>query len=397
MRFLFVSTETRPLVGGIARCLDGWLSGLAESGHEVCVLSLLPEAIIGRTTGLPARAYRESWLGLLDREDRIADCVLPLRKVRSAVFLLRRKRLILKRFGELVDTFQPDWTIFAVLNPTCCAPVVEASNRGLRRAAIAYGSEVHPERAPNHSWLRRTLHRMDHVVAISEYTRRRLEEWGVPATRVSVIHPALAPDVVARTYGASARLSEQANPNGALRLLTICRLVERKGVQTVLQALQQLRVEMPQLRYDVVGDGPLRGELERLARELGLDDIVRFHGQLTDREREALLRACDIFVLAPFESGDGDVEGFGIVYLEAGLFGKPVIGSCSGGVPDAIRNGETGLLVAPQDASSLADAIHNLASDAGRRTWLGRNGRHWAASHTPILCGRQLAGAFNHT
>ncbi len=397
MRLLFISTNTRPIVGGIANCLDSWLSGLAELGHEVSMLSLLPPEQEGKLEELTPRKYQEEWLVLPQRREWAVERFVPLRKVRSGAYRMHRWLMIRRRFAHLVAAFQPDWVIFSVINPVCCVPLGEVKRQGLRCAGIVYGSEIHPRRVGNPNWLRRTLNQFERIIAISEHTQHMVIDWDVPAERVSIVHPGLTPDFVARYEQKLLHTSSEELPNNgeSPRLLTICRLVERKGVQTVLKAIAYLRAELPTLQYDVVGDGLYREELEKLAHDLGMDDIVQFHGLLSDEAREALLRACDIFVMVPFEASDGDVEGFGIVFLEAGLYGKPVIGSRSGGVPDVIKAGQTGILVSSRDVDSMAKAIRDLALNPNCRDHLVAEGKAWSLSHSHRLCGQALALALN--
>ena len=333
MRILFISTETRPIVGGIARTLDGWLSGMAELGHDVTMVGLLSEsALVGRHELLP-RLYREEWLTLPERCESRLDKILPLRKMRSAVYVLLRDHFVRQSFILLLEEIRPDWVIFSVVNSVCCIPIKETKRRRLKCAAITYGSEIHPTRVKRPKWLRRTFRQLGLMIAISEHTRLMLLKWGVSNERIAIVHPALDPDLIARVeQKLPLRNEEYQDQDESLRLLTICRLVERKGVQTVLKALRMLRQEFPNLHYDIVGDGPFRNELEELVYELDLDDIVKFHGLISDTAREALLQMCDIFIMVPFESADGDIEGFGIVYLEAGLHGVAVAGSRSGGM-----------------------------------------------------------------
>ena len=132
------------------------------------------------------------------------------------------------------------------------------------------------------------------------------------------------------------------------RLLFVGRLVERKGVQVLLEALARLR-DRPGVRVRVVGDGPMRGALERQAATLGVADRVRFDGSVSTEELVRRFRECDVFVLPAVVDAKGDTEGLGVVLIEALSYGKPVIASAAGGIVDIVRDGETGLLVPPGD------------------------------------------------
>src|SRR5262249_28770373 len=152
--------------------------------------------------------------------------------------------------------------------------------------------------------------------------------------------------------------------------LTVARLIPRKGIDTVLRALATVVLSVPRVAYCIVGEGPEEARLKTLVNDYGLTPHVIFAGALEFGALAAAYRAADVFVMTPRESGHS-VEGFGIVYLEAGAFGLPVIGSRSGGVPDAIIDGETGLLVEPDDAEGLARILVRLLTDRALATRLG--------------------------
>ncbi|MFB3134014.1 MAG: glycosyltransferase family 4 protein, partial [Rhodothermales bacterium] len=157
-------------------------------------------------------------------------------------------------------------------------------------------------------------------------------------------------------------------------VLTISRLVPRKGIDTVLRALPQVAHQIPDVRYLIGGSGPDRDRLEALSRELHLSDRVQFLGNIPKEDLLRYYNACDVFVM-PSREDRPHVEGFGIAFLEANACGKPVIGAWSGGIPDAVRDGETGLLVEPDDEADLAAAMLRLLRDAPLAARLGRNGR----------------------
>jgi phosphatidylinositol alpha-1,6-mannosyltransferase len=142
----------------------------------------------------------------------------------------------------------------------------------------------------------------------------------------------------------------------------------------VLEVLPGLVEDFPDLVYLVAGEGPLRGALEEQVVRLGLREQVRFVGYREDRELAALYQLSRIFVMPATES-DADLEGFGIVYLEAGFFGTPPIGSRTGGIPDAVEDGVTGLLVDPGRPEELDRAIRCLLTDEALHARLAAAGR----------------------
>ncbi len=176
---------------------------------------------------------------------------------------------------------------------------------------------------------------------------------------------------------------------GAFELLFVGRLVERKGVVHLLEALARLPASTP-ARLRVVGEGPLRPALERRAAELGLEGRVAFDGFVAREVLEERYRACDAFVLPAVVDAKGDTEGLGVVLVEALSYGKPVIASGVGGIVDIVRDGETGLLVPPADAGALAAAIELLAADRALARRLGRGGRALAEEEFawPVIIAR---------
>jgi len=166
-------------------------------------------------------------------------------------------------------------------------------------------------------------------------------------------------------------------------ILSVCRLSEHKGIDTALKAFAILHERGIEFEYRIAGHGPDRKRLEKIASELGLSAKVRFLGEVADLN--SLYNGCDLFLLLSREVG-GAVEGFGLVFLEAAACGKASVGTRSGGIPDAVLDGETGLLVAENDARAAADAIQKLLTDkalrerlAGRAQLRAREELSWRA------------------
>jgi phosphatidylinositol alpha-1,6-mannosyltransferase len=142
----------------------------------------------------------------------------------------------------------------------------------------------------------------------------------------------------------------------------------------LLDAFRLVLNDFPDAQLEIVGDGPEKGQLERLVADLGLVGSVIFFGSLRGDPLSERYRNCDVFAM-PSRTLKDDVEGFGTVFLEAGLFGKPSIGTFSGGIPEAVIDGETGILVSEGDVRGLAQALRRLMSDEALRSELGSNAR----------------------
>jgi phosphatidylinositol alpha-1,6-mannosyltransferase len=170
------------------------------------------------------------------------------------------------------------------------------------------------------------------------------------------------------------RVRERYGLEGGPWLLTVSRLEWHKGIDTTIRALPAVRAAVPGARYAIAGFGPRREPLERLAAETGVADAVRFLGDVPDQDLPSLYNAADLYVGAS-RRHDLVVEGFGISLVEASACGLAVVGGRSGGVPEAVRDGETGVLVDPHDPAAVAAAVTTLLRDAERRGRLGEAGR----------------------
>jgi phosphatidylinositol alpha-1,6-mannosyltransferase len=241
---------------------------------------------------------------------------------------------------------------------------------GARMAVVTWGIEVWKPLPARRRW---ALQAADTVLAISCDTAEKVVEvQGVAPARVQIIPLALDPsfsatlDETQLTDGLPAKY-----PAGRI-LLSVTRLAaseDYKGIDIVIQALARLRSAVPDVQYVVVGDGDDRPRLERLSREAGVADCVHFLGRLEAPELKACYRNCDAFVL-PSKG-----EGFGLVFLEAMAYGKPVVGGAHGGTLDVIEDGKTGFLVSHGDVQGLARVLEKLLLDAQLRRRLGEQGR----------------------
>ncbi len=216
----------------------------------------------------------------------------------------------------------------------------------------------------------------DALFPVSRYTAGLLEHAGVRAERITVVPNGTDPE---RFHPGDGAAREALRPGDGPALLTVGRLVPRKGIDTVLRALPRLLAGRPDVTYLIGGDGPDRGRLEALAAELGVAESVRFLGAVAASALPALYAACDVFVM-PSRGVPPDVEGFGIVFLEASACGTPVVGARTGGIPDAVADGETGLLVEPDQPDELAGALLRLVRDPAYAERLGAQGRQRVVS-----------------
>lgn len=221
----------------------------------------------------------------------------------------------------------------------------------------------------------KTLSAADKVFCVSSYTANRLKQLGLPGERIVNIPNGVNLDTFRPDETARRQVRKLQGLDGRMVLLTVGRLVPRKGHASVISVLPKVLQIFPDTTYVVAGDGPEADNITDLAHELGVRDEVLMLGAVASNELCGLYNACDIFVMPNYIGPNPwDVEGFGIVFLEAAACGKPVIAGDSGGAVDAVERGSTGILVAERDEKSLASAIINLLEDEELRTQMGRNG-----------------------
>ncbi len=220
------------------------------------------------------------------------------------------------------------------------------------------------------SFLRRRLAAADFAVAISDFNRGFLAAYGGDrATPVYVIRCGI--DLPAYRFRPRAP-----NPDGPVRALCVAGLKDYKGHRFLFEALAGADSGLARVSVDLVGDGPLRRELEQLVHELGLDSRVRFHGSLPEAEVRALLDAADLFALPSVITPSGVTEGLPVVLVEAMAAGVPVVATRVAAVPELITHEETGLLAEPGNAEELRAAIRRLLEDpsaAARRAEAARS------------------------
>ncbi len=256
---------------------------------------------------------------------------------------------------------------------------------GLRYAVFVHGADLadYNERRLWGCLARWVIAGADAVVANSRFTRDLVERLLPGAARRIIVLPIGVDQAPAIDSARVEELRRRYGVGDGPVLLTVARLVAMKGHDVVIEALPRLLTRFPALRYLIVGEGPNRGALERQAHERGVQTRVIFAGRVPAREIPAHYALTTLFVQLSRATGRYDgLEGFGISFLEAASFGVPCIAGRSGGVPEAVDEGRSGLLVPPQDPEAFAEAAERLLSDPIERARLSEGARRWAAAHS---------------
>ncbi len=206
------------------------------------------------------------------------------------------------------------------------------------------------------------LKKGDLFLPISDRWRTKIIEMGA-ADEISIVHH-MGVNIF------NAKTTEKVN-NNKINILSVCRLTEKKGIKYSLHAVALLAQENIKFNYNIIGDGPLLNELKSLSTKLGLSDKVHFHGALNKVDIQKYLATTDIFILPSVTASDGDQEGIPVSIMEAMMCKLAVISTWHSGIPELIKNGESGILVKERDIEGLANAVKLLIQDSKLRYEMG--------------------------
>jgi phosphatidyl-myo-inositol dimannoside synthase len=308
------------------------------------------------------------------------DAAQPFPVERHPTSLMLPVPSVARRAARLLERHDCDTVLFGAAAPLgLLAPSLRRA--GARRlVAITHGHEAGWAVLPGaRGLLRRIGDSVDTVTYLGEYTRVRLARALSPAAaaRMTRLVPGVDSDAF-RPGAGGAAVRERLELADRPVVVCVSRLVPRKGQDTLIRAWPQVRAAVPDAALLLVGGGPYAGRLRRLAARLGVASSVIFTGSVPWPELPSYYDAGDVFAMPCRTRRHGlDVEGLGIVYLEASATGLPVIGGDSGNAPDAIRDGETGYVVAGRSPVGVADRLVHLLTDPVGARAMGEKGLAW--------------------
>ena len=231
------------------------------------------------------------------------------------------------------------------------------------------------------SWMvRRILAQSETLIANSENTARILtENWRVPASQVQVLHPGVDTSRFAPAARDEAARRQIGWSNRTV-VLTVGRLQKRKGHDMMIRALPEIVEALPDVLFAIIGDGAERKSLEQLARENHVEGHVQFLGEVSDDDMIRCYQQCDLFALPNRQVGE-DIEGFGMVLLEAQACGRPVLAGASGGTRETMIPGETGIVTPCDTPEQVAEAVTRLLLAPDELQKMGQAARPWAVNN----------------
>lgn len=358
-RVLLVTNDFPPRRGGIQSYLENLVTRVAADGtHSV-------------------RVYAPKWKGADEYDARAAEAGIHVE--RHPTTLMVPEPSVAIRMRRMITEHGIDTVWFGAAAPLALLSSMARDAGASRVLASTHGHEVGWSMLPlARSALRRIGTDTDVVTFISNYTRSRFASAFGPNAALEPLAPGVDTERFAPDPGARAELRARYHLGDRPVVVCVSRLVPRKGQDMLIRAFPAIRQRVHGAALVIVGGGPHRDELRRLAHSCGVYDHVVFTDGVPSEELPAHHAMADVFAMPCRTRGGGlDVEGLGIVYLEASATGVPVVAGDSGGAPESVRDGETGLVVDGRDVGAVVTAVGDLLADPARAAAMGAAGREW--------------------
>ncbi|RIJ76348.1 glycosyltransferase family 1 protein [Nakamurella silvestris] len=318
--------------------------------------------------------YAPAWEGA-----ETFDAAQPFPVFRHPTSLMVPSPAVARRAAALVAEHRLEAAWFGAAAPLALlAPHLRKAGV-VRTVASTHGHEVGWSMMPGSRQALGRIGRTNDVITfVSRYARRRIAAALGPRAALEYLPAGVDLDTFRPDPVGRARIRAALGLTDEPVLVCISRLVSRKGQDSLIKALPELRRRIPGVRLLIVGDGPYSDTLHGLVTDLGLAEAVIFTGSVPWADLPSYYAAGDVFAMPCRTRGGGlDVEGLGIVFLEASAVGLPVIAGDSGGAPEAVKAGVTGVVVDGRDIQALATAAGDLLLDPVTSGRMGRAGREW--------------------
>ncbi|MFC4123506.1 glycosyltransferase family 4 protein [Nocardia rhizosphaerae] len=354
-RTLLVTNDFPPRPGGI----QSYLHALANQ--------LPPDDLV---------VYAPRWRG--DSHEKF-DAAQKFRVVRHPSTLMLPTPGVVRRASALLREHECDTVWFGAAAPLAAmSPMLRRAGAD-RILASTHGHEVGWSMLPGARQVLRSIgEHTDVVTYVSKYTRGRFASAFGPRAALEHLPPGVDPAEFRPDPGARAELRARYGLGDRPTVLCLSRLVPRKGQDMLIVAMTEIRERVDGAVLVIAGGGPYESRLRTLAEALEVTDSVVFTGRVPAGELAAHHTIADVFAMPCRTRGAGlDVEGLGIVYLEASATGVPVVAGSSGGAPETVLEGETGLVVHGRSVEQISDAVAELLTDRDRAAAMGAAGRDW--------------------
>lgn len=354
---LFITNDFGPRAGGIETFVHGLIERLPQ------------DSVIVYTSAQPnAEKFDEAWLknyGVEVIRDRSKILLPTPRVIRNCQKIIRDRKLTRVAFGA--------------------AAPLGVMARAMRKAggqkivALTHGHEVWWAKVPPFSLAIKNMSRdLDAITYLGNYTKSEISKALKKNDESKLVQIAPGIDVEHFVPIDASRLRAELGLEDKSVIISVGRLVHRKGQDKLIAALPKIKAMVPNVHLVLVGIGPHQKYLEKLAQKLQISDCITFIGRINYAELPRYICLGDIFAMPSRSRFFGlEVEGLGIVYLEASACGLPVVGGMSGGAPDAVLAGETGVVVDGTNSDEIATACIELLNNPELCALMGSNGREW--------------------
>ena len=363
MKIVIYTFEFLPFNGGIATYCHELARGLSSLGHSVAVVApTLKEGTVAVTP------YEVVWIP--ESHSRIFLMVKGIRVLRDTARKVRPDVILATEQYALLSV-----ALFGTRLRASCIPIIHGSE--VLRHSYS-GTIVRRLVALR---MQRFYRSSNAIICVSEFTRSLvLRKFRVREESMFVVHNGMK-DEFRPGVDTGCRIRRQWDISRGVRvLLTLARLVPRKGQDTVIRALPRIREEFPDVVYLCAGEGPYKSALAGMAAALGVGEHVLFPGRIEPEDKYSYYAACDLFVMVSRQHGE-TVEGFGLSFLEAWHASAAVLGGLHGGVVEVIDDGVDGALVDPHDVKGVADGILKMLREPETLRDMGVRGKRKAAAY----------------
>ncbi len=358
---LLITLEFPPQVGGVASYY-----------FNVCK-NLPPDKIVVMApTQKETERFDQSQNFPIIREKILNELAKPkLNKLASQL----QKFKVLKLLGKIVNSHNIELIQVGNILPLGTLAYLQQKRQQTPYLIYTHGLDILlPQESPRKKiLLKKIISQAQTIIANSNFTKNELINLGAEPAKVLVVYPCPSVDNAAISDWKIEELKDDYQLKDKKILLTVGRLVERKGHDMVIKSLPAIIKQVPNVIYLIIGKGPFQKNLENLVSQHSLRDYVKILDNIPNGELPGFYQLSDVFIMPSRQIGP-DAEGFGITYLEANLFSKPVIGGKSGGVPEAVIDGRTGILVEPTNEDEIIQAAVKLLTDTAYAQRLGMQG-----------------------
>ncbi|MCD4776819.1 MAG: glycosyltransferase family 4 protein [Candidatus Aegiribacteria sp.] len=372
MRISVLATDSVPNIGGIADYLNGLMSSTVNEIQWNLKTTAPGSPEEDHLLPYPVHHFSVSTRRL---GDHFGDGFAPVRKLNTLRWLRYRRKEDFNLVKKTVEEDNPDAILFPRWTESSHPWFQACVDMGIQYIIIAFGLEiVMPVSSKMETARKSDFAKAALVYADSHFVADLVRILAGEDTPVLVLNPGVTPEKMETIPEELAASTIQGIGLEDRFILAMGRLVHRKGFDLAVEAFDRIAEDWPEVDLVVAGDGDDRREVEVTVENSRNKDRIRMLGRISEREKHALFQKCEFYVM-PNRPVEEDIEGFGIVFLEANYYGKAVIGGNNGGVCDAIEHEETGLLVDIPDTVALAEAMERLLKDRDLASAYGRTGR----------------------